>query len=145
MIIYKKGNLFEAKEDILAHGCNCRGGFGSGVAKGMAHNHRKARDQYLAKFIREGWNLGDVQFVSSGNKWIANCATQDAYLPRGVCHADYDAICEAMNTVKAFAQKNDMTIAMPKIGAGLAGGDWGVIEEVLMDVFHDYDVTVYEL
>jgi len=145
MIVYKKGDLFRAEEDILAHGCNCQGAYGAGVAKSMAHNHRKARDQYLAKFIKEGWLLGDVQFVSSGQKWIANCATQYDFMPRGVCHVDYDAICETMNTVKAFAQKNGLTIAMPKIGAVLAGGDWGTIEEILMDVFHDYDVTVYEL
>lgn len=145
MLHYVKGDLFRADEEILAHGCNCKGGFGSGVAAGMAHNHRKARDQYLSKHNNEGWTLGDVQFVNSGRKWIANCATQEAYLPRGVQHADYDAIRICMLKVKDFAQKNSLRIAIPKIGAGLAGGDWNIIETILKEVFSDYDITVYTL
>jgi O-acetyl-ADP-ribose deacetylase (regulator of RNase III) len=36
-------------------------------------------------------------------------------------------------------------IAAPKLGAGLAGGDWNVIEKILNEVFSDYDITVYYL
>lgn len=146
MIKYVKGNLFEAPERILAHGCNCSGGYGSGVAAGMAHNHRKARDQYMHKFNdEEGWELGDVQFVTSGHKIIANCATQDGYMPRNMCHADYPSIRKCMELVKDFAKSNGYDIAIPKIGAGLAGGDWNIIEGILKEVFSDYDVTVYSL
>jgi O-acetyl-ADP-ribose deacetylase (regulator of RNase III) len=146
MVNYKKGDLFKAPEDILAHGVNCMGAFGSGVAAGMAHNHRKARDQYFDKHNRSGgWELGDVQFVRSGNKWIANCATQKDFLPRGICHADYPAIKKTMSLVKEFAMGNKMTIAIPRIGAGLAGGDWDVIKPIIEEVFSDYDLTVYEL
>jgi O-acetyl-ADP-ribose deacetylase (regulator of RNase III) len=146
MVIYKKGDLFEAPEDILAHGCNCRNGYGSGVAGLMAKKFPKAKYYYHEKFEEEGWKLGDVQFVSVyGARYIANCATQDGYLPRGVVHADYGAITLAMTTVKLFAKENKLSIAMPKIGAGLAGGDWNVIKLMLEVVFDDYDVTVYEL
>ena len=145
MVKYKKGDLFQADEDILAHGVNCSGAFGSGVAAGMAKNHRKARDEYFWKWENLGWELGDVQFVASNEKWIANCATQYKYMPRTVRHADYPAIKAAMEVVKGFAQTNDLTIAIPKIGAGLAGGDWNVIKAILEEVFNDYDVMVYEL
>lgn len=146
MIKYVQGDLFQAPEGLLAHGCNCSGGFGSGVAAGMAHNHRKARDAYLEQHNTSGgWILGAVQFVRSGNKWIANCATQQGYLPRGICHANYDAIKLSMTLVKQFAQKNGLTIAIPKIGAGLAGGDWNIIEKILEEVFSDYDITIYYL
>ena len=76
---------------------------------------------------------------------MANCATQHRYLPRGVCHADYNAIRSCMVTVKDYAKLRNLTIAMPKIGAGLAGGDWGLIEQILNDVFQDFDVSVYFL
>lgn len=39
---------------------------------------------------------------------------------------------------------NKMTIAIPKIGAGLAGGDWETIRPILEEVFNDYDLTIYE-
>lgn len=145
MVKYVQGDLFKAPEDILAHGCNCSGGFGSGVAAGMAHNHPKSRDQYMHKHRYEGWQLGDVKFVSSGTKWIANCGTQQDYLPRGILHADYPAIQKCMIQVRDFAKDNNLSIAIPKIGCGLAGGNWEVVSVILQDVFSDYDVTVYEL
>lgn len=146
MINYVQGDLFEAKEDMLAHGCNCRNGFGSGVAFHMAQKYPKAKASFHDKYDEDGWRLGDVQFVrlvGKDHQFIANCATQYAYLPRGVRHADYDAIRTAMTKVKEFAQAKSLSVAIPKIGAGLAGGDWETIEKILSEVFNDYDVTVY--
>jgi len=146
MLNLVKGDLFESNADIIAHGCNCKGGFGSGVAYTMAKRYPKAKWYYLDKFEEDGWNLGDVQFVLQfDGKYVANCATQDNYLPRGVQHADYDAIRKTMTTVKEFAKGRGLSIAIPKIGAGLAGGSWTVIEGILLDVFVDYDATVYYL
>jgi O-acetyl-ADP-ribose deacetylase (regulator of RNase III) len=51
----------------------------------------------------------------------------------------------AMHRLKAFAKSSNLSIAIPKIGAGLAGGDWKIIGPILDEVFSDYDVTVYEL
>lgn len=146
MIKYAKGDVLASKANIVAHGCNCRGGFGSGVAAAIKTKYPKARHYYLDKYEEDGWKLGDVQFVMQWDgRWIANCATQDGYLPRGVCHADYDAIRSCMEKVKDFAKPSSQTIAIPKIGAGLAGGDWDKIEAILNEVFSDYDVTVYVL
>lgn len=146
MIVYKKGDLFQAPENILAHGCNCAGGFGSGIAGQIAIKYPMARFEYMKKYENEGWVLGDVQFSpQSDKKIIANCATQQKFFPRNVCHADYDAIRKALTEVKNVAKAAGSSIAMPKIGAGLAGGDWNIIKNILDEVFDDYDVTVYEL
>jgi O-acetyl-ADP-ribose deacetylase (regulator of RNase III) len=157
MVHTVKGDVFESNANIIAHGVNCKGGFGSGVAGLMAKKHPSVRNGYLTKFKSEGWKLGDVQFVhlydhrssiESPNKItyiVANCATQNNYLPRGERHADYDAIKTCMEKVKQYAKEREATIAIPKIGAGLAGGDWGIIEKILKEVFIDYDITVYYL
>lgn len=146
MIKYVQGDLFDTEADIIAHGCNCRNGFGSGVAKIVATKYPKAKYYFHEKYDEEGWKLGEVQFIQVvGGKYIANCATQYDYLPRGVCHADYDAIRTAMTRVKEFAKAKGLSIAIPKIGAGLAGGDWDTIEAVLKEVFNDYDITIYYL
>ena len=36
-------------------------------------------------------------------------------------------------------------IGFPRIGAGLGGGDWKVIEAMIKSIFHDEDVTIYVL
>jgi O-acetyl-ADP-ribose deacetylase (regulator of RNase III) len=146
MIKYVKGDLFGTDCDIIAHGCNCRGVMGSGVAALVRDKYPKAYSLYIEKDVEDGWALGDVQMVlQNDGKYIANCATQFHFLPRGMNHADYDAIRACMEKVKRFAQMKSLSIAIPKIGAGLAGGDWHTIEGILKEVFSDYDVTVYYL
>jgi O-acetyl-ADP-ribose deacetylase (regulator of RNase III) len=148
VIKYVKGDLFESGADIIAHGCNCVGGFGSGVAGQIAKRYPRVRNAYLERHEELGWELGDVQFVYAElgkGLYIANCATQKEYYPRDRVHADYDAIRTAMTRVKQWAKGQGKSVAIPKIGAGLAGGDWNRIEAILKEVFDDYDVTVYTL
>ena len=145
MIKYIKGDLFKAEQDILAHGCNCVGGFGSGVSGVMAKLHPKAKEKYLEKFNTEGWKLGDIQLVESNGKIIANCATQQKYFPRNIVNADYPAIEICMLKLYKLCKHTNKTLAIPKIGAGLAGGDWNKIEAILKEVFEDIDVNVYYL
>jgi O-acetyl-ADP-ribose deacetylase (regulator of RNase III) len=40
-----------------------------------------------------------------------------------------------MQTLKRVCSKKGLSIAIPKIGAGLAGGDWNLIEKILNKVF----------
>lgn len=145
MINYVRGDLFDGQVDLMGHGVNCQGGFGSGVAAIMAIKHPKARMAYFDKHRDEGWKLGEAQFVASNGKIIANCATQDHFFPRNKCHADYNAIRACMVQVKEYAKLRNLSIGIPKIGAGLAGGNWAVIEQILNDVFQNYDCTVFYL
>lgn len=146
MINYVKGDVLESGAGVVAHGCNCKGGFGSGVAGAVTQKYPYVRANYIDKFMHDGWTLGEVQLVEiEDNRYIANCATQNNYLPRGVCHADYVAIKTCMEKVKNFAIENNLTVAIPKIGAGLAGGDWNKIEGILNEVFVDHDVSIYTL
>lgn len=145
MIIYKKGDIFQGHEDIIAHGCNCVGGYGSGIAYTIAKLYPSAKTEYYKKLYNSGWKLGDVQFVQSNNRIIVNCATQHNYQPRNKIHADYDAIKEVMIKLYNYVKKNEKTIAIPKIGAGLANGDWNIIEEIINNVFTDIDIIVYVL
>lgn len=145
MIKYVKNDLFDGNVDLIGHGCNCKGGFGAGIAGIMSIKHPNARQAYIDKHRGDGWKLGEVQFVQSNGKTIANCATQDNFLPRDRVHADYNAIRACMVQVKEYAKLRNLTVGVPKIGAGLAGGNWAVIEMILNDVFQDYDCIVFYL
>lgn len=53
---------------------------------------------------------------------------------------DYEALTLCMRKMnKVF---NGQHIGLPKIGAGLAGGDWNRIKKIIQDEFTDCDVTV---
>lgn len=143
---YIQGDLFQTPNDIIGHGCNCQGVMGSGVAKIVRDQYPKAYNEYREHFEDQGLNPGDAHFSLQPNgKWIANLMTQDRFLPRGIDHADYEGIRTAMGQLKDFAKSKGLSIAIPKIGAGLAGGDWTRIEKILEEVFSDYDITIYHL
>ena len=150
MIEYKKGDIFKGTEDVIVHGCNCFHSFGAGVANQMAglyHEAFIADRSYKPKGDKS--KLGEISTWQGHSRHndnmyitIINAYTQYNYT-RTEVDVDYDALRKCMERVK-FAV-GDMSIAMPKIGAGLAGGDWHKIEGILLDVFKDRTITVYEL
>ena len=149
MIKYIKGDLFTTTTNIIAHGCNCKGGFGSGIAGIISKIHPEVKTAYLQKFQSEGWNLGEIQVVKVSGKpyqYIVNCATQLNYgSPRaGVVYVNYDAVRHVMKELLKISIENNFTISIPKIGAGLAAGDWGKIEKIINDIFKDKEILVFE-
>lgn len=154
MISYVKGNVLDSGADVIAHGVNCSGGFASGVAGQIAKRWPTVQHRYRKEFHTNGWHLGKVQSVtmigqnSPCSFFVFNCGTQQFYGPmakHGVVYVDYPAIEKCMRQVYEFCEDNDLTCAIPKIGAGLAGGDWNVIEKIINEIFHDREILVYTL
>lgn len=146
MITYKKGDLIKSDEKHIAHGCNCSGGFGSGFAKQIAERYPAAREAYLYRHNSRGWKLGEVQLVGVGDGSgveIANCGTQQGYgRPDEGPYVSYVAVREAVrNLVKSWPNG----FAMPKIGAGLAGGNWDIISKIIEEESGSVEVRVYVL
>ena len=56
----------------------------------------------------------------------------------------YGAVRIALNEVNKMAFQTDSTIHMPRIGCGLAGGEWNKIEQIIKDVM-SVDIYVYDL
>lgn len=134
MINYVEGDILLSESDLIVHGCNCSGGFGSGLAAQIAQKYPRVREHYLRKYKDIGWSLGDIQYVYvrdlCSNRWIVNAATQLNYgRDKEVVYVDYDAIRTCVEKVLLFAQREQYSVALPRIGAGLANGEWGIIEK----------------
>lgn len=147
MIVYKKGDVLASAEQRIAHGCNCSGGFGSGFAKAVAERYPDIRASYLVRFNSVGWRLGDVQIIGVGDgsgREIANCATQQRYgRPEDGPYVSYTAIRDVIRDLASSSWRGGF--AMPKIGAGLAGGNWDIISKIIEEESGDVEVRVYEL
>lgn len=157
-MILKRGNLFDTKCRLIAHGVNCMGGFGSGVAGQIARLYPFVREEYLRKFKEDGWKLGDVQFVDLLNgvdheayQWrefttIANCATQFSYGRSGK-HVNYAALGVCLDKLMLYAKDNNVSLAIPKIGCGLGGGDWRDVSSIIeeREALYEINLEVWEL
>lgn len=145
MIEYKNGDFLTSKAKILAHGVNCSGAFGSGVAGQISKKYPFVREMYFNKYNSfKPWKLGEVQIVDIGGQLIANCATQQNFGSEpGVIYCSYEAIEKCLRELLALAIEFDIRdIAIPKIGCGLAGGDWNVVEKICKDVFLNSEVLL---
>ena len=163
MINYIDGDLIklakEAKFDVIVHGCNCHSKMGAGIAPQMAKAF--GCDQFVMERVGSDVNkLGNIDYqqfiltkltsddIKNGNfkpeLTVVNAYTQFNY---GRNHADgdakplsYEALTLCMKKINVvFAGKH---IGMPKIGAGLAGGNWNRIEHIINTELRDCQVTI---
>ena len=74
--------------------------------------------------------LGEIYPVDFGDKIIINAITQENYgRDKKIRYVDYNAISKVFK--KMEEQYPGQHIAIPKIGAGLGGGDWHAIEMLI--------------
>lgn len=143
MIFYKKGDVTRATEQMIAHGVNCMGHFGSGVAGVIKRDHPYVREQYLSL---DEHILGTCQFVEYNDQIWVNAHTQDKKGYDGKVYADLTAVAYCMVEIAEYMQTHNLTsIAMPKIGSGLGGLKWEDVEILVEGILEDYEVFIYEL
>lgn len=136
IVLAKQGEF-----DAIAHGCNCFNTMGAGIARQIAREFPAAK---LADFRTKKGDrakLGTITAVGSGydapiNRHldVVNCYTQyDVASQAGEDVLDYEAVEKCM--AELAVRYKGRCIGLPKIGSGLAGGDWerikGIIERVL--------------
>lgn len=141
-ITYIKGDLFATDVKLMVHGCNALGVMGAGVARIVRTKYPEAEAAYIKEIDAGELVLGGVQFVPTKGKIIANAITQ-ANVGSGL-QVSYNAVRKCMKEIKKFMGENNLTkVAMPKIGAGLAGGDWDVLSKIIDDELRGKEVIVY--
>ncbi|MCB9637382.1 MAG: macro domain-containing protein [Myxococcales bacterium] len=118
--------------DVIVHGCNCFCTMGAGIAKSIKTLFPEAYEADFATPKGDKNKLGSYSFAvierEDSRFTIVNAYTQFHWRGRGV-KADYEAIKRVFTQIKAdFSGKR---IGYPKIGAGLAGGDWEQIAVIL--------------
>jgi O-acetyl-ADP-ribose deacetylase (regulator of RNase III) len=153
-IIYKQGDMFKGPERWLLHGCNAQGVMGSGVAKRVKELYPEAFLAYLAMAQSGQMKLGGLSWSSEvGGRVMFNGITQEFYGRDGKQYVSYEAIGDVIERLNHCAQYSDdyltprrvLHVAMPKIGAGLGGGDWDIIAEIIEQGSTHFQPVVYTL
>jgi len=135
---------------IIVHICNDIGGWGKGFVMAISKKWKLPEIKYREWFRNKiGFELGKVQFVQVENDiWVANLIGQHKINKdeNGEAPIRYNAIEEGLKAVASFAIENNLSVHMPRIGCGLAGGTWEVIEPIILKTLseNDLEVTVYD-
>jgi O-acetyl-ADP-ribose deacetylase (regulator of RNase III) len=132
--------------DVIIHGCNCFCTMGAGIAKAIRIRWPQSYEADIATKKGDKNKLGTISVAEVKNSknsvlYIVNAYTQYRY-GGGVLRADYDAIRSCMKAVKE--RFGNLRIGHPKIGAGLAGGDWKIISKIIEEELSSTDHTLVE-
>lgn len=133
------GNLFENLNsnefNIIIHGCNAQGKMNSGFAKELRERYPEAYTTYFDEYNNHGLQLGtNVYYNIDNSTIIANAITQKYYGYDGQKYVDYKSIESCFNDLNNFlliCETEVVNVNFPKIGAGLAGGDWDTISNII--------------
>jgi len=112
---------------------------------------KEPEKQYRAWYVDRSNNefgLGAVQFVQvEPYIWVANMIGQRG-MKRGSSGPPirYEAVTKCLQKVAANAMELEASVHMPRIGCGLAGGDWSKIEPLIDEHLcqRGVSVTVYD-
>jgi O-acetyl-ADP-ribose deacetylase (regulator of RNase III) len=143
-IEYVKGDLLQTELRHILHGCNAKGSMGPGVAKSIRDKYSLAYQDYYDAYNNYGLDLGNIIVsVQPNGKVIHNAITQLSYgRDRSRVYVSYWSIAEVFRKVNQWGIEE---IAIPKIVAGLANGDWSVIEAIIENTLIDTKPFVYVL
>lgn len=157
---------------IIVHVCNDIGGWGRGFVLAVSKRWKQPEAEYRKWFAEQNFEeseilhcepsqngttiynaqfgLGNVQFVKVENDiWLGNMIAQrDIYTSNeGVPPIRYSALNECLGKVARYSQQINASVHMPRIGCGLAGGEWSEVEALVMSnlINNTIDVTVYDL
>lgn len=152
-IVYTVGNIATAIQDrevdVVAHQCNCFNVMGSGVAltlsdlsKGvlLADKETVCGDRRkLGKFTTHYDEIFNVEFFNLYGQYGFS---------KDKINTDYRALGAALNSMAEYIKNTYLVhprIGIPKIGAGIGGGEWDIICKLVEKYLGCFNVTVYVL
>ena len=156
-IQYVIGDATRPKGDsnkVIVHICNDVGAWGRGFVMALSNRWPEPEKKYRhwhsnPKKASISFSLGNIQVVSvSETLSVCNLIGQRDIRGRGrKTPIRYKAVCRGLEKLALWAKENDASVHMPRIGCGLAGGDWEtmgpIVQEALCDKY--ISVTVYDL
>lgn len=135
----------DGRFEVIVHGCNCQCAMGKGIALSIKQQFPPAYEADLATSKGDRAKLGTISTAeitsSSGRFIVVNAYTQFHWRGDGM-KADYDAIRSAFQHIKQ--RFGGRRIGYPKIGAGLAKGDWATIASIIEEELAGEDHTLVE-
>lgn len=146
MITIKEGDLFNAPRGLICHQVNCKGNMGRGVAKTFKEKYPNVFKQYvcLCNDVPVNHLLGTCLFDENTVCMFA----QNDWHGYNVCNTNYAAFRNCCRRIADYITRHDRStpINMPfGIGAGLGGGDWLIIYDILEEEFEGYNLILWRL
>ncbi|EGA6437468.1 macro domain-containing protein [Listeria monocytogenes] len=148
-ITYLKGdatNPMAKGNTIIAHICNDVGGWGKGFVLAISRKWKEPEKAYRKWYKdKNDFKLGEVQLIPV-NDYISICnMIGQKGIKTGSKGAPirYEAVESCLEKLSEISKEQQASIHMPRIGCGLAGGKWEIIEPIIRKTLIANDIEVY--
>lgn len=123
---------FTKPKRYIVHQVNCHGVMGAGFAKQIKEKYPECYRAYREHSLLHSPDnlLGTVFIWDSPEITIFNMYSQLDY-GVGKCQINYRAMQAALSNIRQ-QYPTQIILAPYKIGCGLAGGDWKIVEKILV-------------
>jgi O-acetyl-ADP-ribose deacetylase (regulator of RNase III) len=144
---YKQQDITTIESGMIAHGCNVKKRFASGVALAIRNKWQMVYDRYMIHCHRSHYGTADIIQLNN-NLFVANCYTQLSYGHDGEKYASVEAIHSSLKQVCTYITIFNIIpdLFIPTIGCGLGGlsydSDVLPILELLTKEFLNINITV---
>jgi O-acetyl-ADP-ribose deacetylase (regulator of RNase III) len=130
------GNIFNIEGvKNYAHGCNCAGSMGKGIAIQFKEKFPKMYLEYKRLCRERQFVPGDVFEYNYGDGSVFNLGTQVSWTTK----AEISAIEQSLRKMlQLSSQLNINKIALPRIGAGLGRLEWDDVKSTIDNVSKEY-------
>jgi O-acetyl-ADP-ribose deacetylase (regulator of RNase III) len=137
----------QGRFDVVVQGCNCFCTMNSGIAGQIHRDYPEAYEVDCTTTVKGDKNkLGKISYVLTERNgvqfFIVNGYTQYNYGRTPGVYANYKAIRSVFKEVKQHF--GHLRIAYPKIGCGLANGDWNIVSKIIEEELGNCDHTYVE-
>jgi len=158
---YRKGDATQPQSggfNYIIHICNNLPGWGKGFVLALSKRWKKPEEQYrlwARSRVLDNipFKLGEIQIVPvQSDCSVINMIAQEGIETKIVDGVEvppirYEALRSCLNKVAKEVKDNAGMVCGPRFGAGLSGGDWNVIEQMIDEILIEkgINVTIYDL
>lgn len=140
---------------LIVHVCNDVGGWGRGFVLAISKRWSRPEHDYRAWYAGTSsapvqpppFALGQIQIVKvEPDISVVNMIAQhDTKTQNGIPPIRYEALRECLTRVASWSLALSASVHMPRIGCGLAGGEWSSVEGLIKETMPNDSVYVYDL
>ncbi len=128
------GDLLRADVDALVNAVNCRGVMGKGLALQFKKTFPEVFAAYQAACDAGGVRIGQMHVVErqSSPRFVINFPTKDDWRKPSKLEFIEAGLIDLVEQVKLHRIES---LAIPPLGCGLGGLDWGIVRPMIVEAF----------
>ncbi len=128
-----------SRAHVLAHGVNCEGRMGAGIAVEFKRRFPSMFTRYREMCNDGRLTPGGVYLEKNTSPWVLNLATQSK-----VGRAELAYVHSCIKWIADhFEQEGITTMAMPRIAAGLGKLPWEPVEQIIQELLQPLPLPVF--